>query len=259
MQPIPYLFFDGNCREAMETYGGIFGGTPDIMPFAAMPEEDKAQMPGVPTRLRDSTRGAVVAEHAPHVVAVERPFVARNPQTALSIRHGLLPAQLHFETPHPAIPWDEIPIRVQDETTAWPGDGPALAAVNSFGISGTNAHVILESPPELPRSAQRATAARSDRAVLLPLSAHEPQALQERVEQIRDALAAPSGASLEDLAHTRCRAICHHDDAVGEVNSFVDIVGDHHCREPFSIPQIEQNLLEFELGKFVEHSEGLVE
>ena len=48
MQPIPYLFFDGNCREAMETYGGIFGGTPDIMPFAAMPEEDKAQMPGVP-------------------------------------------------------------------------------------------------------------------------------------------------------------------------------------------------------------------
>ena len=48
MQPIPYLFFDGNCREAMETYGRIFGGSPDIMPFAAMPEEDKAQMPGVP-------------------------------------------------------------------------------------------------------------------------------------------------------------------------------------------------------------------
>ena len=48
MQPIPYLFFKGNCREAMETYGHIFGTTPEIMPFAAMPEEDKAQMPGVP-------------------------------------------------------------------------------------------------------------------------------------------------------------------------------------------------------------------
>ena len=48
MQPIPYLFFKGNCREAMETYGRIFGTTPEIMPFAAMPVADKAQMPGVP-------------------------------------------------------------------------------------------------------------------------------------------------------------------------------------------------------------------
>ena len=48
MQPIPYLFFPGTCREAMETYGGIFGATPGIMPFSAMPEDDKAAMPGVP-------------------------------------------------------------------------------------------------------------------------------------------------------------------------------------------------------------------
>ncbi len=48
MQPIPYLFFKDTCREAVETYGRIFGSEPDIMGFAAMPEEAKAGMPGVP-------------------------------------------------------------------------------------------------------------------------------------------------------------------------------------------------------------------
>lgn len=48
MQPIPYLFFRGNCRKAMEAYGRIFGETPEIMPFGAMPDEEKAAMPGVP-------------------------------------------------------------------------------------------------------------------------------------------------------------------------------------------------------------------
>ncbi|WP_322866526.1 VOC family protein [Aquicoccus sp. G2-2] len=48
MQPIPYLFFNGNCRAAMETYGEIFSHAPDIMPFSAMPEEARADMPGVP-------------------------------------------------------------------------------------------------------------------------------------------------------------------------------------------------------------------
>ena len=48
MQPTPYLFFHDNCREAMETYGRIFGETPEIMPFSAMPPEAQAQMPGMP-------------------------------------------------------------------------------------------------------------------------------------------------------------------------------------------------------------------
>jgi PhnB protein len=45
MQPIPYLFFSGNCAEAMNAYGEIFGARPDFVPFAAMPDEVKAQMP----------------------------------------------------------------------------------------------------------------------------------------------------------------------------------------------------------------------
>ncbi|WP_371171346.1 VOC family protein [Aliiroseovarius sp. 2305UL8-7] len=48
MQPIPYLFFNGNCREAMTHYGMIFGKGPEIMSFEDMPEADRASMPGVP-------------------------------------------------------------------------------------------------------------------------------------------------------------------------------------------------------------------
>lgn len=48
MQPIAYLFFQDSCREAVTRYGEIFGSTPEIMSFSDMPEEDQAQMPGVP-------------------------------------------------------------------------------------------------------------------------------------------------------------------------------------------------------------------
>ena len=49
MQVAPYLFFnDYTCRAAMTFYAEVFGGTLEIMDFASMPEEDRAQMPGVP-------------------------------------------------------------------------------------------------------------------------------------------------------------------------------------------------------------------
>ncbi|WP_435311775.1 VOC family protein [Primorskyibacter sedentarius] len=49
MQPIPYLFFNGTCAEAMAFYASVLGTPPpEIMPFSAMPEEVRAQMPGVP-------------------------------------------------------------------------------------------------------------------------------------------------------------------------------------------------------------------
>jgi PhnB protein len=48
MQPVPYLFFQGNCAEAMRFYAGVLGGEPEIMSFDSMPEEEKANMPGVP-------------------------------------------------------------------------------------------------------------------------------------------------------------------------------------------------------------------
>ena len=121
-------------------------------------------------------------------------------KTALCIKHRQIPAQLHFETPNPAIPWDEIPIRVQSEDTPWPSTGRALAGVNSFGISGTNAHIVLESPPE--SAFARNENARPRRHRLLPISGHDAKALDEMVENQRGALERKDPPALEDLAHT---------------------------------------------------------
>ncbi|SIN76104.1 VOC family protein [Vannielia litorea] len=49
MKAIPYLFYRGTAKEALETYARIFGSAaPEVFTYASMPEEDRAQMPGVP-------------------------------------------------------------------------------------------------------------------------------------------------------------------------------------------------------------------
>jgi acyl transferase domain-containing protein/acyl carrier protein len=128
-------------------------------------------------------------------------------KTALAIRHRTLPAQLHFETPSPAIPWDEIPIRVQRETTPWPRPGKPLAAVNSFGISGTNAHVILEAAPEPwsdpdPEPNPNPAPNAAMRPSLLTISAQDPAALEEMVRRHRDAARSDDPPPLVDLGYT---------------------------------------------------------
>lgn len=120
-------------------------------------------------------------------------------QACLAIRHRTLPAQMHFETPSPAIPWDEIPIRVQTELAPWPESGPALVGVNSFGISGTNAHVVLESPPDRAPGAAPPTRARG---LVLPLSAQDPDALTDMARALRDRLEDASDEAARDVLHT---------------------------------------------------------
>ncbi|HWA53232.1 MAG TPA: beta-ketoacyl synthase N-terminal-like domain-containing protein, partial [Solirubrobacterales bacterium] len=65
-------------------------------------------------------------------------------KAALSIERGEIPASLNFERPNPAIPFDELGLRVQAERGTWPHpERPLLAGVSSFGVGGTNCHVVL--------------------------------------------------------------------------------------------------------------------
>ncbi|MEU8265833.1 type I polyketide synthase, partial [Sphaerisporangium sp. NPDC049002] len=70
-------------------------------------------------------------------------------KVALSLRHRELPPSLNFATPNPEIPLDELRLRVVRSARPWPSDErPLVAGVSSFGMGGTNCHLILsEAPP----------------------------------------------------------------------------------------------------------------
>ena len=67
-------------------------------------------------------------------------------KTALALRMGVIPRHLNFETPNPSIDWQGLPVEVVTEARSWPvkAGKPRYAGINSFGFSGTNAHVLLK-------------------------------------------------------------------------------------------------------------------
>ena len=76
----------------------------------------------------------------------------------LSMHRGIIPRHLHFNNPNPRVDWDNIPAKITSETMAWPevSGRPHRAGISSYGWSGTNVHVIVESyPGEAPSPADR--------------------------------------------------------------------------------------------------------
>ncbi|WP_204810199.1 type I polyketide synthase [Mycobacterium riyadhense] len=125
----------------------------------------------------------------------------------LSLEHEVLPKHLNFRNPSPHIPWDQLPVRVVAEATAWERDGrPRVAGVSSFGFSGTNAHIILEEAPDVvgqvAASPGPVEAPADRRFNLLPLSASSPAALVQIADRYRRWLSAHPEATLSDVCFT---------------------------------------------------------
>ncbi|WP_344126137.1 type I polyketide synthase, partial [Saccharopolyspora halophila] len=108
----------------------------------------------------------------------------------MTLRHGALPETLHCDTPSTHVDWSSGALSLLDEPQDWPETGRARrCAVSSFGISGTNAHVILEgAASEQPRSG----GAPQPGPVPWPISARSEQALDAQIERVREVPADPA-------------------------------------------------------------------
>ncbi|MEM9352733.1 MAG: SDR family NAD(P)-dependent oxidoreductase [Planctomycetota bacterium] len=136
-------------------------------------------------------------------------------KTLLSLEKGSIPPQLNFETPNPHIPWERLPVEVVTEQTAWPDAAPRLAGVSAFGMSGTNAHVVVEAAPTSPgRARVNGTAMQGSGASpeLLLLSGVSATALEELAERYADSLGGDSATLLADAAYTSCVGRSHLDE-----------------------------------------------
>ncbi|MEU5693430.1 SDR family NAD(P)-dependent oxidoreductase [Actinosynnema sp. NPDC020468] len=103
-----------------------------------------------------------------------------------ALRHGVLPRTLHAAEPSSRVDWSAGAVSLLTEPRPWPTvDRPRRAAVSSFGISGTNAHVVLEEAPEPDEVPDHPVLLTTD-AVPVPLSAKSAAALRAQAALLLD-------------------------------------------------------------------------
>ncbi len=137
-------------------------------------------------------------------------------KTALSLHRRQIAPQRALEIPNPEIPFADLGLRIPLSIEPWPEQAGLVAAVNSFGYGGTNAHVILGGAPAQTGSRQTAPASRedepgavSDRPAIVPLSAHTPAALTAAALALSERLETEAPAAV-DVVHTLARQREHH-------------------------------------------------
>ncbi|MFF1612364.1 SDR family NAD(P)-dependent oxidoreductase, partial [Amycolatopsis sp. NPDC058278] len=118
----------------------------------------------------------------------------------MAMRHGEVPRTLHVDEPTSHVEWSAGAVELAREHLSWPRTGqPRRAAVSSFGISGTNAHVVLEEAPSIDAEAS-VSAPLVTGVVPWVLSAKSAEALRAQADRLRDHAAAHPGLRPEDVA-----------------------------------------------------------
>lgn len=111
--------------------------------------------------------------------------VASLMKVILALQHGEIPANLHFKQPNPHINWDMFSLTVPTKRTSW-SDENQLAGMSSFGLSGTNVHMVIEATPNVDKDNVQSP----ERPLhLLTLSAKTKKALVDLAKRYTEHLA----------------------------------------------------------------------
>ena len=137
-------------------------------------------------------------------------------KAALCVKHRIIPPSLHLHLPSPSIPWHELPLRIPQEMITMKTESElALAGVNSFGVTGTNAHVVLQEAPQRcgVNDRNKTEDQTRDSIFLLPLSAPRAGALGSMAQVWKAFLAENETAnqSLRDICYSASVRRNHHD------------------------------------------------
>jgi acyl transferase domain-containing protein/NADPH:quinone reductase-like Zn-dependent oxidoreductase/NAD(P)-dependent dehydrogenase (short-subunit alcohol dehydrogenase family) len=136
-------------------------------------------------------------------------------KVVLALRHQAIPPQVHFSNLNPHISLEGSRLKIPTTLTPWPaGSAPRCAGVSSFGVGGTNAHVVLEEAPLLPGGSP----ADGDGSRVLTLSAHGDAARRATAEAWL-AFLETTEATLNDICFTASQRRSHLDWKLAVVGS----------------------------------------
>ncbi|AUS81206.1 polyketide synthase [Actinoalloteichus sp. AHMU CJ021] len=131
----------------------------------------------------------------------------------MAMRHGVVPRTLHVDEPTPQVDWESGAVALATEHRDWPeADRPRRAAVSSFGISGTNAHTILEQAPAPVLVDSSTEPQEAPPVVPWVLSARTERALAAQAARLVGHLQSGAEADPVDVGHTLAasRAVWEH-------------------------------------------------
>ncbi|WP_067182566.1 type I polyketide synthase [Microtetraspora niveoalba] len=120
-----------------------------------------------------------------------------------AMRHGVLPATLHADEPTPQVDWSAGAVELLTEARSWPEvDRPRRAGVSAFGVSGTNAHVIVEAAPVVAEVEQAPTPDSGEAPAMVPwpVSAKTADGLRAQAERLRGFVAERPELATADVA-----------------------------------------------------------
>lgn len=129
-------------------------------------------------------------------------------KAVLALQNEKIPGNLHFRSLNPRIDLGGTPLEIAQTAKPWtPGIRPRYAGISSFGISGTNAHVIIE---EAPKNLEEALLDEDTATLLLPISAKTQDALRAHAAAFLDMLSADSSPRLLDIVYTASARRSHY-------------------------------------------------